>query len=260
MYFIGPVRDAQSADSGKHFSQRNIAGNSGASVHLNCLIDNLQSNVRHSDFDLGDFAACALGADFIEHPRGLKGKKTGLLQHNARVGNDIGIAAEFGQGLAESHAMKRAAAQKFKSAFGRSQRAHAVVNAAGAEPALRDLETAARSGDDVVERHPYVGKANLAVTKRRVIGAKYWQHALDLHARSIERHQNHGMTSVLGGGAIRYAHEDEQPAMGMADSGTPPFPAVEYDVVPLDEGRSLHVGGIRGGAIGLRHTEDRKST
>src|SRR5208337_1259956 len=156
---------------------------------------------------------------------------------------------------AEGHAMERAAAQKFKRAFGRSQRAHAVMNATRAEPALRDFETAPRSGDDVVERYPDIGEANLAVTEGRVIGSKHGYHALDLDAGSVERHQNHGMTLVLGGRAIAYAHEDEQPAMGMADSGAPPFHAVEDDVIPLDEGRSLHVRGIRRGHVGLRHAE-----
>src|SRR5208337_4107867 len=146
---------------------------------------------------------------------------------------------------AEGHAMERAAAQKFKRAFGRSQRAHAVMNATRAEPALRDFETAPRSGDDVVERYPDVGEANLAVTEGRVIGAKHGHHALDLDARRLERHQNHGMTFVFVGRAIRYAHEDQQPAVGMANSGTPPFAAVEDDVVPLDKSASSHVRGIR---------------
>src|ERR1019366_4702805 len=222
MHFIRPVRDAQCADRGKQLGQGNIGGHAGGSVHLNRLVDNLQGNVGDGDFDLGDFAASAFGTDFIEHPGGLEGKKTGLLQYDAGVGNDIGVGAQFGQRFAEGHPMKRAAAQKFKRAFGRSQRAHAVMNAAGAEPALRDFETAARSGNDVVERYPDIREADLAVTEGRVIGSKHRYHALDLDAGSVERHQNHGVTLVLGGRAIGYAHEDEQPAMGMADSGTPP--------------------------------------
>ncbi len=42
MHFVGPVCDAQRADRGKQFGQRNIVGNAGASVHLNRLVDNLQ--------------------------------------------------------------------------------------------------------------------------------------------------------------------------------------------------------------------------
>ncbi len=45
--------------------------------------------------------------------------------------------------------------------------------------------------------------------------------------------------------------------MGMADSRTPPLPAVENDVIPLDERRSLHVCGIGRGHAGLRHAERR---
>ena len=129
------------------------------------------------------------------------------------------------------------------------------MNTPGTEPPLRDFETAARSRDDVVERYPNVREANLAVTERRIIGAKHRHHAFDLDARSIERHQNHGMTLVLRGRALGDAHEDEQPAVGMSNSGTPPFQAVEDDVIPLDEGRSLHVRGIRRSHAGLRHAE-----
>src|ERR1019366_1137085 len=172
-------------------------------------------------------------------------EKTGLLQHDAGVGNDIAVGAQFGQRFAEGHTMERAATQKFKRAFGCSQRAHAVMNATGAEPALRDFETAPRSSDDVVERYPDISEANLAVTEGRIIRSKHGHHALDLDAGRVERHQSHGMALVLSGRAIGYAHEDEQPAMGMADSRTPPFQAIEDDVIPLDEGRSLHVRGIR---------------
>ena len=105
MHFIGTVRDAQRANRGKQLSQRNIVGNSGGSVHLNCLVDNLQRNVGNGDFDLRDFAASSFGADFVEHPGGLESKKTGLFQHDAGIGNDIGIGAQFRQGLAKGHAM-----------------------------------------------------------------------------------------------------------------------------------------------------------
>src|SRR5579864_9778766 len=129
------------------------------------------------------------------------------------------------------------------------------MNAAGAEPALRNFKTASWSGDDVIERYPNIGKAHLAVTEGRIIRAKHGQHALDLDAGSVERNQNHGMTLVPGGGAIGQTHEDEQSAVRMANSGTPPFPAVKDDLVPLDEGCSLHVGRIRRGDVGFRHTE-----
>ena len=151
--------------------------------------------------------------------------------------------------------MERAAAQQVKRAFGCSQRAHAVMNATGAKPALRDFETAARPRNDVVQRYPDIREANLAVTEGRVVGSKHRHHALDIDAGTVERHQNHGMTLILRGGAISDAHEDENPAMGMADSGTPPFPAVEEGVITLDERRRLHVRGIRRGHVGLRHAE-----
>src|SRR5208282_109277 len=157
--------------------------------------------------------------------------------------------------LAMTSALAPSSARGLPKATRWSERPHAVMNATGAEPALGDFETASRSGDDVVERYPDISEANLTVTEGRVVGAKHRHHTLDLDARSIERHQNHGMTLVLRGRSIGDAHEDEQPAMRVADPGTPPFQAVEDDMVSLDEGGRLHVRGIRRSHAGLRHAE-----
>src|SRR5580698_9478127 len=118
------------------------------------------------------------------------------------------------------------------------------MNATGAEPTLRNFKTAARSSDDVVERYPNIRETHLTVTERRIIGAKYRHHALDLYTGSIDGHQNHGMTPVPRGGVIGYAHKDEQAAVGVAGSGTPPFPAVQNHMLALNESSSLHVGRI----------------
>ncbi len=56
---------------GEHIGERKIGGDAGASVHLNCLVDDLQGNVRNRNFDLRNFAARAFRAHFIEHPRSL---------------------------------------------------------------------------------------------------------------------------------------------------------------------------------------------
>src|SRR6202522_1077562 len=241
MYFVGTVRDAQGANGGIEFGQGNIVGNAGGAVHLNCPVDNFQGDVGYGNFNLRDFAASALGADFIEHPGSLESQKTGLLQHDPGIGNDIGIRAQFCQRLAKGHTTERTAAHKLKRAFGRSERAHAVMDAAGAEPSLCDFKTPARSSNYVIERQTDVREANLAVTGGRIIRSKYRPHALDPDTRSIERNQNHGMALMLGGAAIGNSHENQYPAMRMSDPRTPPLQTVEDDLLSLDERRSLHV-------------------
>jgi len=52
MHLVRPIRNPQRPDHRKHFGQRKIRGNTSATVHLNCLIDDLQSCVRNRDFDL----------------------------------------------------------------------------------------------------------------------------------------------------------------------------------------------------------------
>src|SRR5580704_8604171 len=100
------------------------------------------------------------------------------------------------------------------------------MNAARPKAALRDFKPATRSCDDVVERHAHIRKAHLAVSKGRVIRTKHRHHALDLHARRIQWNQNHRMPLIPRGGTIGYAHKDEQPAVGMAESGTPPLQSI----------------------------------
>src|SRR5215469_303467 len=132
-----------------------------------------------------------------------------------------------------------------------------MMDAAGAQTPLRDLETATRPADDVVEWYPHIGKADLAMSERGVVGAKHRYHALDLDAGSVEWQQNHGMPLVSRGRGLGQAHEDEQLAVRMPYSRTPPFPAVEDDMVALDQGGGLHVGGIRRRHVWLCHAEGR---
>ena len=69
-------------------------------------------------------------------------------------------------------------------------RAHAMMDAAGPEAALGDLEAAALAEQEVADRHAHVLKQHLGVAVRRVVIAEHRQHAHDLHAGRIERNQD----------------------------------------------------------------------
>src|SRR2546423_1332182 len=57
---------------------------------------------------------------------------------------------------AKSMAAERTLAQGLERTLGNADEPHAMVNAAGPKPALRDLEAAPLSQQDVCDRHPHV--------------------------------------------------------------------------------------------------------
>jgi len=61
------------------------------------------------------------------------------------------------------------------------------------------------------------------------------------------------LTTLLGVRRVR--HEDGNLAVRIADAAGPPLAAVEHDLVTLDDGRGLHVGGIRRRHLRLGHAE-----
>ena len=74
--------------------------------------------------------------------------------------------------------------------FGHADGAHAVVDAARAQAALRDLEAAAFAEQQVLDRHAHVLEQHLGVAVRRVVVAEHRQHAHDLDAGRVERNED----------------------------------------------------------------------
>ncbi len=110
----------------------------------------------------------------------------------------LAVAAQVDQRLAEGDALHAALDQAARSAaLGRADAAHAVVNAPGPEAALRDLE--ARPGPAMTfdaGTRTFSNRTSPCPCGRVVL-AEHRQHALDRHARGVERHQHH---RVLAGG------------------------------------------------------------
>ena len=69
--------------------------------------------------------------------------------------------------------LERALAHQLERALGQADQAHAVVDAARPEPALRDLEAAAFAEQDVGRRHAHVLERDLHVAVRRVVVAEH---------------------------------------------------------------------------------------
>ena len=77
-----------------------------------------------------------------------------------------------------------------------ADRAHAVVDAAGAEPALRDLEAFTLAEQDAGRRHPAVLKDDLRVALGRVGVAEHAHRPHDRDPRRVHRHEQHRLLLV----------------------------------------------------------------
>ena len=132
---------------------------------------------------------------------------------------------------------------------------HAVMDASGAEPALRDLESAAFAEQHVSGRHANVLEQDLRVPVRRVVEAEHRQHALDAHAGRVHRHEDHRLLLMLRRVGVAATHEDRDAAARVAGAGDPPLAAVDDVLVAVARDAGADVGGIRRGDVGLGHRE-----
>ena len=107
-----------------------------------------------------------------------------------------------------------ALAHQFQRALGAADQAHAVMDAAGAEPALRDLEAAALAEQDVLGRHADILVDDLGMADRRVVVAVGQQSRTMRTPGVVLRHQDHGLLAMAVGIVGRgLAHHDQDLAI-----------------------------------------------
>ena len=94
--------------------------------------------------------------------------------------------------------------------------------------ALRDLETATFTQQDIFERHSHILKEHFHVTFRRVVNPKglQWPHERD--ASRLDRHQDLGLLRMRRSGWVGLPHQDHNLTMKRAKSCCPPLAAVDH--------------------------------
>ena len=135
--------------------------------------------------------------------------------------------ALLGQRPAERDAGLHPRAHQLQRALGDADEAHAVVNPAGPEASLRDLEAAALAEQHVRRRHPHVVEHDLGMPVRGIVEAEDRQHPLDADAGRIHRHQDHRLLLVPWRVRVAAAHEDGHAAAWIAGPGDPPLAPVD---------------------------------
>ena len=211
-------------------------------------------DVRSDDLDRGNVDQRAKGAERVERPGGLHRQEPGLVDRHSGVGDDVTVSAEVGERLAERNAEHRSLAEALERALGRTDRTHAMVDAARTQTALRDLKAAAWPSDDAAHWEAHVVEEHLGMTMGLVQVPEHRQHTQGLHTWRIGRDEHHRMPFVSPRVRISDAHENVEAATRVAGAAGPPLLTVQHDLVANHLAGSLHVGRVarRDGRFGHR--------
>ena len=256
VHLVGAVGQAQAAGAGVGGGEREVLAHAAPTVQLDGEVDDVAGHLRHGRLDLGDLG---LGARRCRRCRASR-------RRAARAGGPELMAI---RARARRSRLPPRLAIGLPKATRLVERSQASSSAFSARP-MRRMQWCTRPGP----RRPWaISKArpgpariavrgrrtplrrDLAVAERLVVLAERGEHPLDLDAGGLERHDDHRVLAVPVGAGVGEAHEDADLAVGVAGAGRPPLAAVEHDVVAVEGGGGLHVGGVGAGDAGLGHQE-----
>src|SRR3954453_4236148 len=109
-------------------------------MNLNGAVQDAPDRFRNHDFGDRDLVPRRLRPQPVHRGGGLQGHQPRLFDVAARLADGLPDRALFRERGPERYARLGAAAHRLDGAFGQTDEAHAMVDAAGPETALRDLE------------------------------------------------------------------------------------------------------------------------
>mmetsp|Transcript_33357 Transcript_33357/g.99573 ORF Transcript_33357/g.99573 Transcript_33357/m.99573 type:complete len:619 (-) Transcript_33357:565-2421(-) len=245
-----------------------ILTDSRAAVHLYRAIEHGQRHPRRRNLDHRDLLHRSPVAECVHHVRRLQRQQPHLLELDAAPRDRLLRRAVPRQELPKGAPRLGAGAQRREGALGDTDAPHAVVYASRAEPRLRHREAAALLVQQVGDRHAHVAEGDLRVAVGRVVVPKHAQHADDIDARRVHRHEHHRLLPPHGrAGGVRFAagpaaahdptHDDGELAARVARAGRPHLAPVDDVLVSLPLDARLHVRRVRARALRLRHRKAR---
>ena len=192
-----------------------------------------QRDPRRDHLDGGDLGARRLGADVVDQPGGLEGQQPRLLDRHPRLGDLLAHHALLGERLAEGDARRGALAHQLERPLRHADRAHAVMDAAGPEPAWAIAKPPPSSPIRLLDRHADVGRSATSQWPCWSLVAEDRQVADDLDARGVHRHEDHRLLAVRSARRVGLAHHDEDLAARVGGAARPPLAAVDDVVVAV---------------------------
>src|SRR5882757_6414466 len=255
MDLVRAVRQAHRAHRGVIARQTRIVGDAGGTERLNGVVDDLERHVGRRYLDHGDLELRRFVADLVHHVGGLQAQQPVHLDIGTGFGDALLPDRIFDDLPAERGARRQPLHHLLERLFGLADGAHAVMDAAGAETALRDLKAPALAEQDVADGNTDVFKKHLRVAMRRIVETEHRQHLLDRDALGIARHQDLRLLLMTRRAGIGLAHHDQNLTARVADAGRPPFAAVDHVMIAVALDAGFDIGGIRRRHRGLGHQE-----
>src|SRR5215475_3183567 len=242
MDLVRAIGETQHTGARIRVSQVEILADAGAATDLDGTVDDVLGHVRGDDLNHSDFGPRGLVAGRVHHVGSVQRQQARLINLNARLGDPMARHAVIRNGATEGTAADSALAHGLQRTLGNADQPHAMMDAARAEPPLRNLEAAALAEKDVGHRHPHIVEYNFSVAMRGIVISENAERALDLHARRIERYQHHGLAAVALGLGIRHAHHDCDFTPAIHCTRGPPFAAVDDIVVAVTSDLGANIG------------------
>ncbi len=149
MHFIRPVGNSQSAHARPRRREERVLRYPRASVRLYGPIQHPQRNMGRDNFNHRDFRPRRFVPHHIHHICGFQRQQTCLFDLRARLCDNRANRTLLGKRLTESHARLHTIARRFQGALCHSDASHAMMDASGPQPPLRDLESTPFAEQDV---------------------------------------------------------------------------------------------------------------
>ncbi len=202
----------------------------------------------HRDPDAG-----FLVAQHVHGLRRLEHQQAHRFDVDARTGDLLDVPAELGQRLAERGPRVAALDHVVQRDLGLADGAHAVVDAAGAQAELGDLEAAALAEEHVGLRDAHVGEPDVHVSAGGVVLSEDVHRADDLDPRGVDGHEDLRVVLTARAVVVGPDHDDHDLAPWVSGTGDVVLLAVDHPLAVLQHRPGRDVLGVRGGDVRLRH-------
>src|SRR5277367_2165921 len=160
---VGSVDDAQHACPGVEVGEGVVVADAGAAEYLDGAVDDSGRDRGGGDFDGGDLGACTLSAVLVDEPSSLEYEQAGLLDLDARPGDQVLHDPLVDERAAERDPRFSPVDQEGQGPLGHADRPHRVVNAAWPEAGLGYQEPVTLAGEPVLDGHAYIVEDELRV-------------------------------------------------------------------------------------------------
>ena len=150
-------------------------------------------------------------------------------------------------------------AHQLEGAFGHTDAAHAVMDAARTQPGLCQCEPTTLLSEKIRDGNPDVVETKFAMSLPIVVPEDE-EIAHDREARGVHGNQHHRLLTVGWCVRIGATHDDGDLTAWIRCARDPPFATVQYVLVPFASDGELDVARVARGDIGFGHGETRPDT